>query len=140
MLTIPALSGDKRAPAAGISSVSIEDGGVTPEVVHAWPGGSVTFTNNSGSTQRLVSLQGPHAFDTGDIAPGSSIAVVFVVAGQYSYQSTTNASIVGVVLVEKDGVDFGRLEVEKVVVRGANDSSPFGFPDLRSGTVLPHRQ
>lgn len=100
-------------------------------------GGSVTFTNNSGSTQRLVSLQGPHAFDTGDIAPGSSSAVVFVVTGQYSYQSTTNASIVGVVLVEKDGVDFGRLEVEKVVVRGANDSSPFGFEICVQGPSYP---
>lgn len=137
VLTIPALSGGESARAAGTSAVSIGDNGVTPEVAHAWPGNFVTFTNNTDSTQRLVSLQGPQAFDTGDIAPNGSVAVVFVVAGQYTYQSTTNPSIVGVVLVEKDGVNLGRLEVEKVVVRGADDFSPFGFEICIQGPSYP---
>ena len=137
VLLAPAFSGGQSAQAAGISSVSITDAGAVPDVVHAWPGGFVTFTNNTNVTQRLVSLQGPHAFDTGDIAPNGSIAVVFVVAGQWTYQSTTDANIVGVVLVEKDGVDRGRLEVEKVVVRGADDFSPFGFEICIQGPSYP---
>ena len=127
-----------QAQTYGESTVTILDGAVTPEVLRTWSGWRVTWKNDSSQPQRLVTdAAAPVAFDTGVIEPGATASVVLSKAGQYLYRSTTDIGVVGVILLEKDGVDRGRIEVTKVVIKGANDFTPQAFEICVQGPSYP---
>ena len=79
------------------AAVSINGGGVfSPGLSNVQAGTTVTWTNNSGSNQRVASSTAPYTYDSGTIPNGGTFTYTFVVPGNYGYANSiggTNGSV-----------------------------------------------
>ena len=77
------------APSAG--TVSITSGRFVPPSLAVSAGTTVTWTNNSGTTQSVASTTPPYTYDSGPLAPGATYAYTFVSPGAYGTTSAPGA-------------------------------------------------
>lgn len=89
----------------GGASVSITDGGFVPQSISVAVGATVTWTNNSGSTQTvnaMLSGVDPNFFASPFIYTGQSWSHTFSSAGTFNYKSVTS-NLTGTVIVGGGG-------------------------------------
>jgi len=107
------------------TSISIVAGGFLPPSAAVAAGTTITWTNNSGSTQSVASTTPPYTFDSGPLAPGATYVYTFVSPGTYGTASAP-------------GGFAGQVQVTGVAhsVVGTHSGGQlyrFGMPDTLSG-------
>ncbi len=95
-LAVAALGGGS-AGASATRSVDIANFKFHPKTLHVRAGTEVDFSNDSKVTHTATRAG---AFDTGHIAPGSSILVRFDQKGTFAYHCTIHPFMHGTIVVE----------------------------------------
>jgi plastocyanin len=102
-------SGSGGAPAAtsasagaqGPDTIVIQNFAFHPNSLSVAPGASVTVVNRDSATHTVTSTANPKAFDTGDVAPGTSVTFRAPTrAGSYAYICTIHQYMQGLLTVE----------------------------------------
>ena len=83
---------------AATHAVSIDDFAFSPATLTITAGDTVTWTNDDAVMHTATSTAG--AFDSGDLAPGSSFSFTFARPGTYDYLCTPHPSMTGRIVVE----------------------------------------
>jgi plastocyanin len=100
VLAVAALEGGRAigatAQASGAKSVDINHFAFHPPTLRIKRGGKVTFTNSQNVTHTASS----GSFDTGRIAPGTSVTVTFDHKGTFAYHCKIHNFMKGKVVVE----------------------------------------
>ena len=82
--------------AAAADTIVIKNFSFSPATLTVAPGTKVTVTNEDSVTHTLTSTASPHAFDTGDIASGSTVTFTAPsAAGSYTYICTIHTYMHG---------------------------------------------
>jgi plastocyanin len=90
--------GTTSAAAAG--TIIIKNFAFSPATLTVAPGTKVTVMNEDSVTHTLTSTASPHAFDTGDIAPGATMTFTAPgKAGSYPYICTIHTYMHGTLTV-----------------------------------------
>ncbi len=114
------------SPAA--QAVSINAGNFSPASVSVPVGTTVTWTNNSGVNQNIVSQSFPFNYSSGGpIAPAGTYAFTYVTPGTYNYQSTLGG-FSGTITVTGSAPTVGTS------IRAGIALHRFSFADTAGGT------
>lgn len=85
---------------AAADTIVIKNFSFGPATLTVAPGAKVTVTNEDSVTHTLTSTASPHAFDTGDVAPGSTVTFTAPsAAGSYAYICTIHTYMHGTLTV-----------------------------------------
>ena len=82
---------------AGTVAVSIKDFAFAPPEISAKVGDIIAFTNDDTATHTATLLDG--GCSTDDIAPGSTVGLLFTEAGAYPFQCKIHTSMTGTITV-----------------------------------------
>ena len=78
--------------------VDIQAGGFSPAVINVPAGGSVIFTNTSGTNQSVTSATAPYTYDSGTLSSFQSWEQAYVAPGSYDIVSTPSGLTAQVVV------------------------------------------
>lgn len=100
-----AASGAQAASAPGSATVVVGDDSFSPNELRVAPGDTVVWEQRGSSTHTVTSDTG--AFDSGELAPGSSFSHTFTEEGVYYYHCTLHGApgrvgMSGVIIVAQD--------------------------------------
>jgi plastocyanin len=71
-----------------------------PATITTSSGTTLTWTNHDGTAHTVTSTSGPEAFDSKNIAPGSSYSLVLTLPGTYAYKCKIHAGMKGKIVVQ----------------------------------------
>lgn len=86
------------APTSNGNSISVANFSFSPNSLTVKVGTKVTWTNNDSVTHTVTENNG--AFNSGDLAPGSSFSFTFSKAGTYSYHCSIHPSMTATITVQ----------------------------------------
>jgi plastocyanin len=82
------------------NTITIKGFAFGPASLHVTKGTTVTWTNNDGTTHTTTADKSdPQTWDSGNLTPNTSYAVVFTKAGTYSYHCDIHNYMTGTVVV-----------------------------------------
>src|SRR5579883_1778903 len=93
--TAPAATPTTASSSSG-NSISIANFAFSPSSLTVKAGTKVTWTNNDSVTHTVT--EGNGAFNSGDLAPGSSFSFTFSKAGTYSYHCSIHPSMTATIV------------------------------------------
>ncbi len=97
LTTAPAATPTTASSSSG-NSISIANFAFSPSSLTVKAGTKVTWTNNDSVTHTVT--EGNGAFNSGDLAPGSSFSFTFSKAGTYSYHCSIHPSMTATIVVQ----------------------------------------
>lgn len=94
-------SGSGMSNSGGSSTApSISGFAFHPSTITTTSGMTLTWTNYDGTAHTVTETSGPQAFDSGDIAPGTSYSLVLTLPGTYAYKCTIHTGMKGTIVVQ----------------------------------------
>jgi plastocyanin len=98
-------TGSNYGPGMGAASGSNDNPSISgfafhPAMITTSSGTTVTWTNYDGTAHTVTETSGPAAFDSNDIAPGSSYSLMLTLPGTYTYMCQRHPTMMGTIIVQ----------------------------------------
>jgi plastocyanin len=93
-------SGSGMGSSGGSGGPSISGFAFHPGTITTSSGATLTWTNYDGTAHTVTETSGPEAFDSNDIAPGSSYSLMLTLPGTYAYKCTIHPGMTGKIVVQ----------------------------------------